>query len=90
MEKYDIASKSMVSSFVPQIIESTIKASGPASSRDFLIHSLVNIRNIPDPNNYEVSEALNGINICFDYLRKSRAARVHSKGKYIGVWYMKW
>ena len=85
INKYDISGKTMISSFVPQIISSVLKAS--PKPVPFMVQSLRNRWGAPDALNYETLEGASGININFDYLRDGRCAKVHNDEKYIGVFY---
>ena len=91
INKYDISSKTMVSSFVPKILSSIMKASDPESSRHFMIQALRNRSGIPDYiYDYGTQEGMTGINISYDYLEEGRCSKVHSDNKYLGIWYSGW
>mmetsp|Transcript_13204 Transcript_13204/g.17964 ORF Transcript_13204/g.17964 Transcript_13204/m.17964 type:complete len:129 (+) Transcript_13204:519-905(+) len=80
----------MVSSFVPRIIDSVIRASTspPATKpRDFIIQSLRNRMGLPDTLDYAILDETTGVNIFLDYLTEERVTKVHSNGGYVGLWY---
>ena len=88
IDSYDIASKTMVSSFVPRILDAIIEASASADQpRKFMIQSLRNRKGVPDPADYSTFEHMTGVNIFYNYLTQERVEKVHSTGSFIGLWY---
>ena len=85
IEKYDIAKRVMISSFVPRIIDSVIAAS--TSDRQFIIHSLRNRMGLPDPADYAIFDQTRGINIMLQYLTDEIVSQTHASGSLVGLWY---
>ena len=72
IEKYDIASKTMISSFVPRILDSIAKAA-PHSARKprkFVIQSLRNRGGIEDPWKYVTDPGHTGVNMLYTRMTK--------------------
>ena len=87
MDKYNLAHRVMVSSFVPRIIDSVIAISTP--DRKFIIQSLRNRKALPDPADYEKKEQTTGLNMMLDYMTVARVKKVRSTGGLFGLWYSK-
>ena len=85
IDRYHLAHRVMVSSFVPRIIDSVIAESTP--DRKFIIQSLRNRKAMPDPADYATFNQTTGVNIMLDYMTEARIKKVQSNGNLIGVWY---
>ena len=85
IDKYNVAERVMISSFVPRIIDSVISASSP--DRKFIIQSLRNRRGLPDPASYAMFEQTTGINIMLQYMTEARIKKVQKSGHLVGLWY---
>ena len=86
IDRYHLAHRVMVSSFVPRIIDSVIAASTP--DRKFIIQSLRNRKALPDPADYEAFDQTTGLNMMLDYMTEARVKKVQSRGDLIGIWYL--
>ena len=85
IDRYKIARRVMISSFVQRILDSIIAASTPA--RKFIIQSLRNRGFKPDPADYEIFDQTTGINMMLQYMTVERVSRVRNNGGLIGLWY---
>ena len=86
IDRYHLAHRVMVSSFVPRIIDSVIAASTP--DRKFIIQSLRNRKALPDPADYEAFDQTTGLNMMLDYMTEARVKKVQSRGDLVGIWYL--
>ena len=87
IDKYDVGSQTMISSFRSRIIKSILRESRPPYKRRFIVQSLRNAGRLPDPDDYEVFYGTTGINVMYDYMTEDIVQKAHSDGHYIGVWY---
>ena len=85
VDKYNLAERVMISSFVPRIIDSVISAS--PSNRKFIIQSLRNRKALPDPANYAIFDQTTGINIMLQYMTEERIKKVQKSGHLVGLWF---
>ena len=74
IDRYGLAHRVMISSFVPRIIDSVIAASTP--ERKFIIQSLRNRKGLPDPANFETFDQTTGINILLQYMTEEIIKKV--------------
>ena len=74
IEKYDIWQKTMVSSFVPLLIDNVHRVTKDYYQK-FYIQSLVNTRGIEE--NYDTPKSMSGVCIAFDYATSDIVTKVH-------------
>ena len=88
INKHKIASKVMISSFVPRILRSIIEISPP--SRKFIINNLVsNTADVHDGHDLATYSNFDGSNIDYRFLTEEIVTRIHSELRRLGVWYSK-
>ena len=87
IEEYEIGSKTMISSFVPRILDAILAAS--STPRSFVVQSLRNRGTVMDPDNYAVFPEMTGINMYVKYLSEDIVNKVvKTSGNWLGVWYI--
>ena len=88
INKHKIASKVMISSFVPRILCSIIEVSPP--SRKFIINNLIsNTANVSDGHDMKTFSIFDGTNMNYWFLTEEIVTEVHNAGRRLGVWYSK-
>lgn len=87
IEKNDIGSKTLVSSFSPSVLKLFVKATQPADERSFLISPLLNYGGTKeDREKYKAPDFMDGINIAYPFMTRERVATVRQANKLIGVY----
>jgi len=85
INKYRIASQTMISSFDTNVIKAVhIACEG---KRDFVVQSLRNFDGGPDPSDYAIDESMQGVNLIYSQLSRTLVDRLRSIDQLLGVWY---
>ena len=87
INKYNIASKVMISSFLPGILDCIMEVA--PKPRKFIINNLLANDIESNPSDYKDFASMDGTNMDYLFLLEETVEKVHNEGRRIGVWYNK-